>query len=107
MCVRYENAEGSQVTDYPPSVAEDLAKVTPIYRPFPGWPPFTSRLKERLRRDGAPALPSALRRFLDFIAEETRVPVEFVSYGPHRDETIWMGRGKRVARAVGLSPWSR
>ncbi len=107
VCVRYENAEGSQVTDYPPSVAEDLAKVTPIYRPFPGWPPFTSRLKERLRRDGAPALPSALRRFLDFIAEETRVPVEFVSYGPHRDETIWMGRGKRVARAVGLSPWSR
>jgi adenylosuccinate synthase len=107
ICVQYASADGSKTTNYPPSVAEELGKVTPVYQQFPGWPAFNSRLKDRLRREGAHALPASLRRFLGFIADETGVPVEFVSYGPHRDETIWMGRGAPARRANGLSPWSR
>jgi adenylosuccinate synthase len=107
VCVQYASPDGGKITQYPPSTAEDLGKVTPVYQKFPGWPAFTSRLKDRLRRDGAHALPLTLRRFLEFIAEETRVPVEYVGFGPHREETLWMGRGARTRRAHGLSPWSR
>ncbi|MFZ0891344.1 MAG: adenylosuccinate synthase [Thermoplasmata archaeon] len=107
ICVQYASADGSKITSYPPAVAEELGKVKPIYQQFPGWPSFTTRLKDRLRRDGPHALPAPLRRFLSFIADETGVPVEFVSFGPHRDETIWMGRGAPARRANGLSPWSR
>ncbi len=105
VCLRYTTPSGETLTDYPPSVAEELEKVTPVYSEFPGWPEFTPRLKERVRREGAHALPPSLREFLRFISRETRVPVEYLSFGPQRDDTIWLGRGAPVH--TGLSPWGR
>ena len=49
---------GETLTLYPPSSADDLAKVTPVYERFEAWPVFTERLKERIRREGVHALPS-------------------------------------------------
>ncbi|MCI4346999.1 MAG: adenylosuccinate synthase [Thermoplasmata archaeon] len=106
VAIAYRTRDGSELTDYPPAVAEDLAQVTPIYRRFPGWPEFNERLRERLRREGGRALPNALRRFLEFVRAETRVPVEWVSYGPRRDETIWMGRGSTNATPDILTRWT-
>jgi len=104
VCVGYTAPGGEKLTDYPPTLAEDLAKVTPTYEEFPGWPEFTERLRERLRREGAHALPARLREFLQYIAAETRVPVEYVSFGPARDDTLWLGRG--APAPPGLSAWS-
>ncbi|MCI4331377.1 MAG: adenylosuccinate synthase [Thermoplasmata archaeon] len=105
--VQYVTPHGETLTDYPPALAEDLAGVQPVYQKFAGWPKFNERLKERLRQEGAHALPSTLRRFLEFVAQETRVPVEYVSFGADREDTLWLGRGVQ-ARTPGaqLPPWT-
>jgi adenylosuccinate synthase len=105
VAVRYTTESGESYTDYPPSVAEDLAKVTPVYTEFPGWPEFTPRLRERLRREGVRAFPPTLRSFLAFVGRETRVPVEYLSFGAQRQDTLWLGRG--AAAPPALSAWGR
>jgi adenylosuccinate synthase len=105
ICVQYVLPNGSTVTDYPPADADDLARVQPVYLRFPGWPEFNSRLKDRIHREGVQALPSPLRRFLEYVAQETRVPVEYLSFGPRRDETLWLGRGAAVNPRSTLNDW--
>lgn len=93
VCVEYKLPSGERLTNYPPSVAEDLAQVTPVYTDFPGWPEFGHRLRDRLQREGASAIPPPVREFLEFLTRETRIPVEWVSFGSQRADTIWLGRG--------------
>ena len=88
VCVRYTMPDGSTVRDLLPLEADDLARATPVYERRPGWPEFHERLRERLRSEGASALPPTVRDFLAFITQETGVPVEYVGYGPGRDETV-------------------
>ncbi|MCI4317764.1 MAG: adenylosuccinate synthase [Thermoplasmata archaeon] len=106
VCVQYVTPDGRTLTDYPPAVADELAAAQPVYQKFPAWPRFTSHLKERIRREGAHALPPALVRFIQFIGEETRVPIEYVSYGPHRDETVRLNPSTAVAQPRGLPAWT-
>lgn len=105
VCLQYVLPDGTTVTDYPPSDAELLAKAQPVYQKFPGWPEFNARLKERIHREGVQALPPTLKQFLEFLGQETRVPVEFLSYGPRRDETLWLGRGATVHPKTTVSEW--
>lgn len=105
VCVGYRTESGETISDYPPAQVSEFAKVTPIYEKFPGWPPFTSRLRERIRREGVAALPGALKRFLRYLAQETRVPVEYLSYGAERDDTLWLGRGAQVHPTT-ITPWT-
>ncbi|HEV2165695.1 MAG TPA: adenylosuccinate synthase, partial [Thermoplasmata archaeon] len=106
VCTQYLTPSGETLSLYPPSSADDLAKVTPVYERFQAWPAFTERLKDRVHREGVHALPMELRRFLHFLAEQTRVPVEWVSYGPRREETLWMGRGAAARSKDTLPEWS-
>lgn len=107
VCVQYVTPQGETLYDYPPADAGALSAVTPVYERFSAWPEFTPRLKERIHREGVHALPASLRRFLDYLARETRVPVEFVSYGAARDETVWLGRGALTpGHREGPVPWS-
>jgi len=104
VCTGYESPAGVKYTDYPPTVADEFESVTPVYAEFPGWPAFSSRLKERLHTEGASALPSPLREFLRYLTRETGVPVEYVSYGAQRDDTLFLGRG--APATAGLHGWS-
>ena len=106
VCTQYLTPSGESLTVYPPASAAELAQVTPVYERFPAWPEFTDRLRTRLRREGVSALPIALKGFLRALAEQVRVPVEWVSYGPRREDTLWLGRGARVRRRRDLAPWS-
>lgn len=106
VCVRYRMPDGASIRDAPPSSADDLARAEPVYERLPAWPEFHERLKERIRRDGASALPAELRRYLDFVEDETGVPVEYVGYGAHRDETVWLGPPSARRRSSGLAAWS-
>jgi adenylosuccinate synthase len=105
VALQYVLPNGETVTDYPPSDADLLAKAQPVYQKMPGWPEFTSRLKERIRKEGVAAIPPTLRKFLEFIGQETRTPVEFLSYGPRRDETLWLGRGATAHQKSSLNDW--
>ena len=106
VCVQYVMPDGTTVRDILPSQADDLVKAQPVYERLPGWPEFHERAKERLRREGARALPSTLRRYLARITEETGVPVQFVGYGPGRDETVRLDSLGLAAPGSGLAAWS-
>lgn len=103
VCLQYVTPRGDTLTDYPPADAEELAAVQPVYEKLPGWPKFNQRLVDRIRREGGLALPSTLRRFLAFVEQETKVPVEYVSFGAQRDDTVYLGRGGS-ARSPRASP---
>ncbi len=106
VCVRYSMPDGSTVRDVLPSQSDDLTKAQPVYEHLPGWPEFHERTKARLRLEGSRALPSTLRRFLDRVTEETGVPVEWVGYGPGRDETVHLGRKPASQARTELAEWA-
>ncbi len=106
VCTQYVLADGSTTRDVLPTHAEDLEKVQPVYERLPAWPEFHERTKERIRREGASALPSTLRRFLGYITDETGVPVEWVGFGAAREDTVWLGPPTVHARPTGVAAWS-
>lgn len=106
VAVQYVTPSGETLTTYPPADAEELASVTPVYEKLPAWPKFHESLERRLRAEGAKALPTELKRFIDFLGRETRVPVEWVSYGPRREETVWLGKPQGNPATGGVSAWA-
>lgn len=71
---------GRQTTEFPYSV--DGVEINPVYREFEGW---KCDLRECRRYEDFPA---AFRRYVEFIEQETGVPVKIISVGPDREETI-------------------
>lgn len=71
---------GRQTTEFPYSVEGE--EIIPVYREFKGW---KSDIRDVRRYEDFPA---ELRRYVEFIEEETGVPVKIISVGPDRDETI-------------------
>jgi adenylosuccinate synthase len=106
VCTQYIMPDGSTIRDVLPSQAEDLARAQPVYEMHPGWPEFHQRLKDRILRDGASALPSALRQYLDRILEETGVPVRYVGFGPGREETVPLAAPTGPPHRAPITPWT-
>jgi len=106
VCIQYQMPDGSTIRDVLPSQADDLAAAKPVYERLPGWPAFHQRLKDRVRSEGASALPSTLRRYLDRITEETGVPVQYVGYGADRSETVSLGFPTGPSRRGSITPWT-
>ncbi|MGP8158288.1 MAG: adenylosuccinate synthase [Thermoplasmata archaeon] len=106
VCTHYLMPDGSTVRDVLPSQADDLDQAQPVYEQLPGWPEFHQRLKDRIQRVGASALPSTLRRYLDRIMEETGVPVQYVGYGTEREETVSLGPLAGPPHRASLTPWT-
>lgn len=106
ICTHYLMPDGSAVRDVLPSQADDLARAQPVYEYLSGWPTFHQRLKDRIKAEGAMALPPPLLRYFDRILEETRVPVQYVGYGPDRDETVSLPPPTERAHRPPLTPWT-
>jgi adenylosuccinate synthase len=70
------------VSDILPVGAESLERCEPVYEDMPGWQQSTVGLKDYAR------LPHAAQRYLQRIEEICGVPVDVVSTGPEREETI-------------------
>ncbi|MGH8630132.1 MAG: adenylosuccinate synthase [Burkholderiales bacterium] len=73
---------GSQMLDILPSGAEMLAQCEPIYEEVPGW--RQSTVGVRRHSD----LPENARAYLRRIEEICGVPIDMISTGPDREETI-------------------
>ncbi len=80
VCTHYRMADGS-VIDYIPFEICDQT-IEPIYRSFEGWK------SDLVGMDSFSQLPRALRHYIDFIEEAVNVPINIVSTGPKRKETI-------------------
>ena len=83
ICTAYE-IDGQRTIDFP-FHADDLRKVTPIYETLPGWDEEITGA--RCMDD----LPAGARAYVDRISELLQRPVEVVSIGPDREQTIFTG----------------
>ena len=81
ICVGYRLPNG-QVVDYPPMAAEDYDVVEPVYETMPGWQESTVGITEHSQ------LPTAALAYIKRIEVLTGVPVDIISTGPDRAETI-------------------
>ncbi|MFW6215998.1 MAG: adenylosuccinate synthase [Alkalispirochaetaceae bacterium] len=79
-CVAYE-VEDETIERFPASV-ELLEQVQPVTRSFPGW------LTPIGRATSFDELPEEARNYIAFIEEFVEVPVEVVSVGQERKETL-------------------
>ena len=80
LCVAYE-LDGERVLDLPGSAAL-LQRCKPTYETHTGWNSSTRGLTQ------LEDLPKGARSYIDRIEELVGVPVDMISTGPHRDETI-------------------
>jgi adenylosuccinate synthase len=80
VCTAYEKG-GRRITDFPARLA-DLAQCAPVYTELPGWSSEISHIRDYSD------LPAEARRYVSFIEEMTGVPVDMVSVGAGREETI-------------------
>ena len=73
---------GGERRDTPPGSAEALGRCEPVYEDLPGWRSPT--VGARSRED----LPSRARAFIKRIESLADVPIDIISTGAGRDETI-------------------
>lgn len=85
ICTAYE-LDGNRTTDFPSHV-DDLRRVVPVYETLPGWQTDISNVT-RLED-----LPANARKYLDRLGELLRRPVEIVSVGPDRRQTMFVEKG--------------
>jgi len=86
VCVAYE-LDGQRINRFA-AEADELRRCKPIYETVEGWK--TDVTGVRRWRD----LPSQLLKYLDFISELVGVPIEVVSVGPDRAQTIFANSTK-------------
>lgn len=80
MCVAYE-VDGKILNEIPASL-KILAKVKPIYETFAGWKTDISKIRSY------DELPENAKKYLERMAEVTKINLGIVSVGPNRDQTI-------------------
>jgi adenylosuccinate synthase len=85
ICTAYE-LDGRRIHDFPSHV-DDLRRVVPVYETLPGWQEEISHVRRMAD------LPRAAREYLDRLSGLMGRPVEVVSVGPDRQQTIFAEKG--------------
>ena len=80
ICTGYRR--GDALSDEPPIFADDFGEVEPVYEELPGWHASTAGVQEYGN------LPPAARRYLERVQELLDVPIDLISTGPDREQTI-------------------
>jgi adenylosuccinate synthase len=81
ICVGYRLPNGTEV-DTTPLAAEGWEGLEPIYETMPGWSESTFGVKDHSK------LPQAALNYIKRIEEVTGVPIDIISTGPDRSETM-------------------
>ena len=80
LCTSYKyNGEN---LEFPPLGADAIEKCEPIYEEMPGWTESTEGIRDY------DSLPEKAKKYLKRMEEIVGVPVDIISTGPERDETI-------------------
>ncbi len=80
ICEAYE-IQGERTNVFPSHV-EDLAQAKPVYRTLKGWKTDITGIRKLAD------FPEEAREYLDALAELVEAPVEIISVGPDREQTI-------------------
>ena len=89
VCVGYEYG-GKVLTHFPASL-EVLQKSIPVFEELEGWADTPIDSIKGRGREMLDELPEAMKRYVQFIEEKCETPIEILSYGPGRDETLILG----------------
>ncbi|QJR80486.1 adenylosuccinate synthase [Alteromonas pelagimontana] len=81
ICTGYKDADGN-IKDVPPMAADGYDLISPVYEEMPGWSDTTFGVTEFSK------LPKAARNYINRLEAITGVPVDIISTGPDRNETI-------------------
>ena len=81
VCVAYE-LDGKRINRFP-SHADDLRRVQPVYETIPGWQQDVTGARSMAD------FPSGAVDYIDRISELVGVPVQVLSVGPDREQTIF------------------
>ena len=73
---------GGESIDILPYGAEAVSRCEPVYEDFPGWSESTFGVRQWDQ------LPANARRYLERLSEVLGVPIDLISTGPDRDQTI-------------------
>ena len=73
--------DGKRTAEFPMTLGE-VARAEPIYEALPGWEEDLSGMREFAQ------LPANARRYIARIEELAGVPVDLISVGPGRDQTL-------------------
>jgi adenylosuccinate synthase len=79
--------EDGLLSDFPTDLGT-LTNCQPEYRSFPGWSDYTQEEIATMVAQGYDALPSEMRTYLEYIANEMEAGLEIISLGPQREMTI-------------------
>lgn len=82
VCTSYK-LDGQEIKDMPISSAE-LSRVEPVYRSLTGWHDDITQVRS------IQDLPQAARDYIQFIGNELATPIDVVSVGPGREQTLWI-----------------
>ena len=80
ICVGYENEEGAVIDA--PTDADSYLGLRPVYEQMPGWSESTLGAKT------LEELPAAARAYIKRVEELVGAPIDIISTGPDRNETI-------------------
>ena len=87
ICTKYKI--GKKDINEMPADLEYYEKCEPVYESVPGWEDLSKEDLKKIVEKGYNALPENMKRYLDKIEKEIKVPIEIVSVGPGREETIF------------------
>ncbi len=80
ICIGYKDASGNDANA--PVDAEDYEALTPVYEQMPGWSEST------IGAQTIEALPDAARNYIKRLEDLVGAPIDIVSTGPDRSQTI-------------------
>jgi adenylosuccinate synthase len=83
ICVAYD-LDGQRIDRFPGHV-DDLRRCKPIYETLPGWQTDVTKIR-RLEE-----MPAGARKYLDRVSQLVGKPIEIVSVGPDRAQTMFAG----------------
>jgi adenylosuccinate synthase len=82
VCNAYK-LDGVEIKDLPTSTHE-LSRIEPLYKTLPGWSEDITQVRS------IQDLPQAARDYIQFIGNELATPIDVVSVGPGREQTLWI-----------------
>jgi adenylosuccinate synthase len=82
ICVGYK-LNGETITEFPTST-EIVSKLEPIIEYMPGWKDNLTQIKS------IKDLPLNAINYINFVSQHAGCPIDVVSVGPDRDQTLWI-----------------
>lgn len=82
VCVGYK-LNGETITEFPTST-ELVSKLEPVIEYLPGWKDDLTQIK------AIKDLPLNAINYINFVSQNAGCPIDVVSVGPDRDQTLWI-----------------